>query len=144
MILILGLIILIVAAVVGLTGIFGNMGAAHGLDAGGDFSVFGYHTNGSTGSLFLCGIIVGAAALLGLTLVMLGARRSARRSARARRGAYRRDAVVVDRQRDDLAEQRDDMRADTGVPAADADAAPAEPVAPRGRGHWFGHRTAHR
>ncbi|MEU8465549.1 hypothetical protein [Streptomyces sp. NPDC029003] len=140
MILILGLIILIVAVAVGLTGVFGNMGAAHGLGAGGDFSVFGYHANGSTGGLFLCGLIVGAAALLGLTLMMLGARRSAR----ARRGVSRREAVVVeDRQRDDMAEQRDDTRADTGVPASDAPAAPVT-RAPRGRGHWFGHRAAHR
>ncbi|MFD9677872.1 hypothetical protein ACFWAO_39005, partial [Streptomyces sp. NPDC059981] len=137
------LIILIVAAVVGLTGVFGNMGAAHGLGAGGDFSVFGYHAQGSTGGLFLCGIIVGAAALLGLTLMMLGARRSARRSARARRGGSRREAVVVDRQRDDVVEQRDDTRTDTGVPASDAPAAPVT-QAPRGRGHWFGHRAAHR
>ncbi|MFH8892350.1 hypothetical protein [Streptomyces sp. NPDC017949] len=153
MILILGLIILVVAAIVGLIGIFGNFGAGHDLDTGGDFSILGYHATGSTGSLFLIGIIVGAAALLGLALVMLGARRSARRSTRARRelDSSRREAAVVDRERerDDLIEQRDDARA---VPAGPADGdgvlpPTGEPVAdaPRRRGNWFGgHRTSPR
>ncbi|MFF4317733.1 hypothetical protein [Streptomyces sp. NPDC001568] len=147
MILILGLIILIVAAIVGLIGIFGNFGAGHGLEAGGDFSILGYHATGSTGSLFLIGIIVGAAALLGLALVMVGARRSARRSARARRelGASRRESVVVDRERDDLIKQRDDARAMTPN-GDDLPPATGEPVAeaPRRRGHWFGHGAAPR
>ncbi|MEU9026530.1 hypothetical protein [Streptomyces sp. NPDC048383] len=146
MILILGLIILIVAAIVGLIGIFGNFGAGHALDAGGDFSILGYHATGSTGSLFLIGIIVGAAALLGLALVMLGARRSARR-ARARRelGASRRESVVVDREREDLIKQRDEARAMTGT-GDDVRPATGEPVAeePRRRGHWFGHGAAPR
>ncbi|MEJ8646152.1 hypothetical protein WKI68_42825 [Streptomyces sp. MS1.HAVA.3] len=118
MILILGLIILIAAIVVGLAGIFGNTGAGHELGVGGDFSIFGYHATGSTGSLFLSGIIVGAVALLGLALVVMGARRSARRSAQARRelGTSRREAAAVDRERDrdrdrdDLIKQRDDVR----------------------------------
>ncbi|MCX5583284.1 hypothetical protein ACFV0H_18770 [Streptomyces erythrochromogenes] len=139
MILILGLIILIAAAVVGLAGVFGNTGVGHQLGAGGDFSIFGYHATGSTGSLFLTGIIVGAVALLGLTLVMMGARRSARRSAQSRQGrrASRREAAVADREHDDLIQQRDD---------ADARAESSAPVAetPRDRGRWFGHRAAHR
>ncbi|MFE6847053.1 hypothetical protein [Streptomyces sp. NPDC057686] len=141
MILILGLVILIAAVVVGLAGTFGNSGAGHDLGAGGDFSIFGYHATGSTGSLFLTGIIVGAIALLGLTLVMIGARRSARRSAQGRRepGTSRRDAAAADprgeRERDDLIEQRDSAPAEAGAPAADAS---------RGRRHWFGHRAAHR
>ncbi|MFB6825636.1 hypothetical protein ACFCXA_29110 [Streptomyces virginiae] len=148
MILILGLILLIAAVIVGLAGVFGNTGAGHELGVGGDFSIFGYHVTGSTGSLFLTGIIVGAVALLGLTLVMMGARRSVRRSARSRRelGTSRREAAVVDRERDDLIKQRDDARA-AGAPTADVPRAETgAPVtdAPRGRGHWFGHRAAHR
>ncbi|MEU6313650.1 hypothetical protein [Streptomyces sp. NPDC047014] len=131
MLLLLGLIILIVAAVVGVTGVFGNFGAANSLSAGGDFSIFGYHATGSTGSLFLTGIIVGAVATFGLALVMLGARRSVR-TRRSWRAADR-EAAVVDRERDDLIGQRDDARA-----AADDQAA-----APAGRHRrWFGHRTA--
>ncbi|MEU7605800.1 hypothetical protein [Streptomyces sp. NPDC041003] len=149
MILILGLIILIAAIAVGLAGVFGNTGAGHDLGVGSDFSIFGYHVTGSTGSLFLSGIIVGAVALLGLTLVMMGARRSARRSAQARRerGTSRREAAVVDRERDDLIKQRDDALAGAGAPTADVPRAETgAPVtdAPRGRGHWFGHRAAHR
>ncbi|MEW2585380.1 hypothetical protein [Streptomyces virginiae] len=137
MILILGLVILLAAVVVGLAGVFGNTGAEHELGAGGDFSLFGYHATGSTGSLFLTGIIVGAVALLGLALVMIGARRSARRSARARRdrAAARRESAVSDRGTDPEPE-RDVSRGD--------DTGPREPEAPRGRGHWFGHRAAHR
>ncbi len=141
MFLILGLILLIAAIVVGLAGVFGNTGAGHELGVGGDFSVFGYHATGSTGSLFLTGIIVGAVALLGLTMVMMGVRRSARRSAQARRerDTSRREAAAVDRERDPYAEARtpvaDTPRDETGAPVSDA---------PRGRGHWFGHRSAHR
>lgn len=51
MILILGLVILILAVIVALAGVFGNTDAAHGLASGGDFSIFGYHATGSTGSL---------------------------------------------------------------------------------------------
>ncbi|MCX4717802.1 hypothetical protein [Streptomyces virginiae] len=151
MILILGLILLIAAIIVGLAGVFGNTGPGHDLGVGGDFSIFGYHVTGSTGSLFLSGIIVGAVALLGLTLVMMGARRSVRRSAQARRelDTSRREAAVVDRERDDLIKQRDDAHAGAGAGAPTTDMPRAEtdaPVtdAPRGRGHWFGHRAAHR
>ncbi|WP_327130411.1 hypothetical protein OG311_02550 [Streptomyces sp. NBC_01343] len=171
MILILGLIILIAAIVVGLAGIFGNTGSEHDLGGGGDFSIFGYHATGSTGALFLIGIIVGAAALLGLALVVMGARRSARRSTRARRelGTSRREATAVEREhereRDDLIKQRDDARAETmrddgragtTAPAAETTPPMAEPAAPaaettapvadapRGRGRWFGHRAAPR
>ncbi|MFD8895276.1 hypothetical protein ACFVZ8_15610 [Streptomyces sp. NPDC059558] len=141
MFLILGLILLIAAIVVGLAGVFGNTGAGHELGAGGDFSVFGYHASGSTGSLFLTGIIVGAVALLGLALVMMGVRRSARRSAQARRDRdlSRREAAAVDRERD--------ARVEGGTPVADAPRdGTSAPVSdqPRGRGHWFGHRAAHR
>ncbi|QEV50244.1 hypothetical protein CP980_32450 [Streptomyces vinaceus] len=161
--LILGLIILIAAVVVGLAGVFGNTGPGHGLGTGGDFSIFGYHATGSTGALFLIGIIVGAAALLGLALVMMGTRRSAR--ARRKMGTSRREAAAMEREhehareREELIRQRDDARAETAAhddargtaaPAAET-AAPvthaptdASTDAPRRRGHWFGHRTAHR
>ncbi|MFF4298726.1 hypothetical protein ACWF95_24520 [Streptomyces vinaceus] len=164
MILILGLIILIAAVVIGLAGIFGNTGPGHGLGAGGDFSIFGYHATGSTGALFLIGIIVGAAALLGLALVMMGVRRSAR--TRRRMGTSRREAKAIDREhehareREELIRQRDDARAETaarddapagtaapaaGTAAPVTDAPPDAPSdAPHGRSRWFGHRTAHR
>jgi hypothetical protein len=43
--------------------VFNNLGSGHALTHG--FSVFGYHETGFTGVLFLYGIVIGAAALLG-------------------------------------------------------------------------------
>ena len=84
MILVVGVIILIAAVVIGVAGVFSNLGSGHALTHG--FSVFGYHVTGSTGVLFLYGIIVGAAALLGLSLLLATARRTSRRGREARRG----------------------------------------------------------
>ncbi|MFJ6783145.1 hypothetical protein [Streptomyces yangpuensis] len=72
-------------------------------------------------------------ALLGLALVVVGARRSARRAAQARRGAARREAAVTDR-----AAEGDGPRAEAG-PGTEAPRNAA-----RGPRHWFGHRAAPR
>ena len=71
MVLFVGLIILVAALIVGVAGVLTNGGGAHALTSG--FSVFGYHVTGSTGVLFLYGIVVGALAVFGLSL-LLGAR----------------------------------------------------------------------
>ena len=85
MIIVLGLIILVLAAViVGVAGVLSNSGTGHALTHG--FSVFGYHVTGSTGTLFLYGIVVGAVAVFGLSLLLAGARRTSRRGRAARRG----------------------------------------------------------
>ncbi len=65
MLVIVGLIDLLVAAIVAIVGVRSNAGAAHPLT---DFSVFGYDLTGSTGTLFLLGIAVGAVASLGLVI----------------------------------------------------------------------------
>ncbi|MEY9848647.1 hypothetical protein ABH940_005751 [Streptacidiphilus sp. BW17] len=121
MIIILGLIILVVAAVVAVAGFFSNTGSAHALN--GAFSVFGHHMNGSTGTLFLFGIIVGAAAMLGLGLLLTGARRTSRRGLVARRDLRhsRRETAAVDKDRDALAGQRDTARAKTASVAQEHD-----------------------
>ncbi|MFG2415129.1 hypothetical protein [Streptomyces goshikiensis] len=139
MILILGLIILVAALVVAVAGVMSNLGSAHELT--NDFSVFGYHVTSSTGALFLYGIVVGALALVGLYLVLAAARRASRRSRLARQGVgvSRRESEVVDRERDDLIEQRDAARAGADQPLGDN-----PPVAPTGghrRPKWFGGRT---
>ena len=77
MIVILGLIILLAAVIIGVAGVLGNSDGAHSLTDDG-FAVFGYHVTGSTGTLFLYGIVVGAVGLLGLSLLLSGARRSHR------------------------------------------------------------------
>jgi hypothetical protein len=74
MLVIVGLIVLLVAAIVATVGVLSNAGAAHPLT---DFSVFGYHPTGSTGTLFLFGIAVGAVASLGLCVLLAGAWRAA-------------------------------------------------------------------
>src|ERR1700683_4889621 len=83
MIVILGLVILVAAVIVGVAGVLANGGHAHAVT---HFAVFGYHVTGSTGTLFLSGIVVGALALAGLSLLLAGARRTSRRGRDARRG----------------------------------------------------------
>ncbi|MGW7030896.1 hypothetical protein ACWGFX_27490 [Streptomyces xanthophaeus] len=85
MILILGLIILIAARVFAVAGVMTNLGSAHELT--NDFSVFGYHVTSSTGALFLYGVAVSAAAVLGLALILAAARRASRHSRLARHDA---------------------------------------------------------
>ena len=113
MIVILGLVILLAAVIFGVAGVLGNGGSGHALTHG--FSVFGYHVTGSTGTLFLTGIVVGAVALAGLSLLLAGARRTSRRGSAARRGLKqsRRETAAVSQDRDDLIGQRDTARAQT-------------------------------
>jgi hypothetical protein len=84
--------------------------------------VFGYHVTGSTGTLFLYGIVVGALALAGLSLLLAGARRTSRRGRDARRGLARsrRETAAVSADRDDLRGQRDTARAYTASTLGDA------------------------
>ncbi|MEV2221901.1 hypothetical protein AB0E01_18760 [Nocardia vinacea] len=83
MIVIIGLVILIAAVLVGVAGVFANGGSTHTLTD--DFAVFGYHVTGSTGVLFLYGIVVGGIGIAGLGMLLAGARRTARRGRNARR-----------------------------------------------------------
>lgn len=113
MIIVLGLLILVAALVVGVAGVLTNAGPGHALGHG--FAVLGYHVTGSTGTLFLYGVVVGAVAIFGLSLVLTAARRTSRRAHNAR-GELRQsrqatDAVLGDR--DNLISQRDTARADT-------------------------------
>jgi hypothetical protein len=113
MIIIIGLVILVAAVVAGVAGVLSNSGSGHALTH--HFAVFGYHVTGSTGTLFLYGIVVGALALLGLSLLLAGARRTSRRGREARRGLTqsRRETAAVTQDRDDLLDQRDTARAYT-------------------------------
>ncbi len=94
MIVIIGLVILIAAVLVGVAGVFANGGSTHALTD--NFAVFGYHVTGSTGVLFLYGIVVGGIGIVGLSLLLAGARRTARRGRAARREleTTRRDTTV--------------------------------------------------
>lgn len=110
-----------------MSGVLSNMGAAHTL--GGDFGVAGLHLSGlSVGQLFLYGIAVGAAAMLGLSM-LLGtfSRRMASRGARRDLEGSQREtqALLLDRERltQQLADQRpavDSHDAEDGVDGRDA------------------------
>ncbi|HEV3287538.1 MAG TPA: hypothetical protein VG123_00950 [Streptosporangiaceae bacterium] len=112
MIVILGLVILVAAVIAGVAGVLANGGHAHEVT---HFAVFGYHVTGSTGTVFLYGIVVGALALAGLSVLLAGARRTSRRGRYARRGLAqsRRETAAVSADRDDLRGQRDTARAYT-------------------------------
>ena len=120
MIIIIGLVILIAAVVAGVAGVLSNGGSGHALIH--PFAVFGYHVTGSTGTLFLYGIVLGAVGLFGLSLLLAGVRRSYRRGSAARQGLKesrsetaesRRETAAVSKDRDNLIEQRDTARAYT-------------------------------
>src|ERR1700735_2664615 len=101
MIIILGLVILVAALIVGVAGVLANGGPAHAVT---HFAAFGYHVTGSTGTLFLYGIVVGALGLPGLPPLRPGAPRPSRRGREARLGLAqsRRDTAAVSADRDDL------------------------------------------
>jgi hypothetical protein len=113
MIIIIGLVILIAAVIAGVAGVLANAGSGHPLTH--PFAVFGYHVTGSAGTLFLYGIVVGAAGLAGLSLLLAGARRTSRRGRQARRGLTqsRRETAAASQDRDDLLSQRQTARAYT-------------------------------
>ncbi|MFD9599027.1 hypothetical protein OG609_07135 [Streptomyces sp. NBC_01224] len=145
MIVILGLIILIAAVVVAVAGVLTNAGSAHQLTDG--FSVFGYHVTGSTGTLFLYGIVVGALALLGLSLLIAAARRPSHHSRTSRRAPGQPGREPAADHNDAIGRHQTD-RAET-APARGSDRPHDDrPVAPdgghRSRWHLFGHRPAPR
>ncbi|MGW0763528.1 hypothetical protein ACWD1Y_44950 [Streptomyces sp. NPDC002814] len=140
---ILGLVILVAAVVIGVAGVLSNSGSAHEFTGG--FSVFGVDVTGSTGTLFLCGIVVGAAALLGLSLLLTGTRRTTRRRT-AHRGLKpsRHESAAAEQERGGLINERDTARAQTAQ-AERKDEGPADLVErPRHKQRWFHRRAAPR
>jgi hypothetical protein len=95
--------------------VLGNAGASHPLAE--NFSVFGYHVTGSTGTLFLSGIVVGAVGLLGLSVLLAGARRNAVRGRDARRdgGRSQRETESVNRHRSQEREHQGGADTDSTV-----------------------------
>ena len=100
MIVIVGLVVLIFAVIVGFTGVLNNAGPLHRLSE--NFSVLGYHVTGSTGTLFLFGIVVGGLAMLGVSVLLAGARRTAARGrdARSELKRFHRERAFVNRDQD--------------------------------------------
>jgi hypothetical protein len=134
MIIIIGLIILIAAVVVGVAVVLGNGGSAH---APIHLAVFGHHVTGTTGTLFLYGIVLGAVGLFGLSLLLAGVRRSYRRGSAARQGLKesrtataesRRETAADSKDRDDLIDQRDTARASDASTLTNGTAPPRPPL----------------
>ncbi|MFE5027973.1 hypothetical protein ACFRAO_32870 [Streptomyces sp. NPDC056656] len=144
MIVILGLIIFIAAVVVGVAGVLTNSAGGHELTGG--FSVFGHEMIGSTGTLFLFGIVVGAAALFGLALLLTGVRRhSSRRGSVSRRGLKQShgDTAAAGRgSRDDRVDRRADNANARWNDSLHGDRTPASNSGRRSKRHLFGHRSA--
>jgi hypothetical protein len=146
MIIILGLIIVIAAVIAAVAGVLANDGSAHALTHG--FAVLGYHETGSTGTLFLDGIVTGAIGIAGLGLLLAGARRTSRRGSAARRRLRqsRQETAAVSQDRDNLISEREAARASAagppanGMPPSDPDPAPDD--SRQGRLHLFGRRPA--
>ena len=109
MIVIAALVILAAAVIVGVAGVLANSGHAHQVT---HFAVLGYHVTGSTGTVFLYGTVVGALAMLGLSLLAAGSGRSSRRgrAAKASLAQSRRETAAVIQHRDDLISHRDTAR----------------------------------
>jgi len=131
MIVIVGLIVLLAAVVVGFTGVLTNAGPAHPLTE--NFSVFGYHVTGSTGTLFLFGIVIGAVGMLGLAVLLAGARRTAGRGRDARHELKRsqRETAFLNQERDQRLEHQQ-------VGAASGSAVPQPAPTRRNRVPLFG------
>ena len=132
MIVIVGLIVLLIAGLVGVVGVLANSGTAHPLND--TFSVFGYHVTGSTGTLFVFGMVTGAVAMLGLSVLLAGAQRTAERGRDARRELARSHSDTA------LANHDRDMPPDRRHDSADATSRSTRP-------RLFGHRPgppAHR
>ncbi|QCQ91371.1 hypothetical protein [Rhodococcus sp. SGAir0479] len=123
---IIGLVILVAAVAIGVAGVVNNTGTEHALQD--DFTIFGVHVTGSTGTLFLVGLVVGAAGMLGLALLLAGARRYSRRERYARHELERRDAATAVPGRDTAA---------VTTPPADA----RQTAHPRSLRHPFGGDT---
>ena len=130
MIVIVGLVVLLFAVIIGVIGVLNNAGAAHPLSE--NFSVAGYHVTGSTGTLFLFGIVIGALAVLGLSMLLAGARRELQRS--------QHEAEFVNRDRDF---QQPPVAAATGstVDSGSTDSELATTRPRRMRGSFLGRRS---
>jgi len=105
---IVGLLILLAAIGIGLSGVLANSGSEHLL--GQDFNVLGLQLSGlTTGQLFFYGIVIGVVGMLGLSLLLgvFTKRMASRRSRRALKGSQK-ESQALRTDRDRLTQQLDD------------------------------------
>ncbi|WP_051133727.1 hypothetical protein [Nocardia paucivorans] len=98
MLIILGLVVTVAAVAAGVAGVAVNTSEINQLDS--EFSVFDYTFAGTTGELFIIGLIVGVVGGLGVSMLFAGVRRSTRKRVETRR---------------DLANQQEPVAAGTGT-----------------------------
>ncbi|MCQ4119593.1 hypothetical protein [Rhodococcus tibetensis] len=131
---IIGLIALLAAVIVGVAGVLNNSGDTHALTD--DFAVFGYHVTGSTGTLFLYGIAVGAIGMCGLSLLLAGALRG--RRARRELHESRRESADGNPGRDNVEPGHESVAANQPPHGADRS---HRSTGGRDWRHPFGHRS---
>ena len=124
MLVIVGLIVLLAAGAVAVTGVLTNAGATHLLTD--HFAVLGYHITGSTGTLFLYGVVVGAVAGVGLSVLLTGARRAVNRGRDARHDLQtcQHDTASVDHDLDTQFKDHPHVGADASAPGNVKEATP--------------------
>ena len=126
---IVGLLILLAAIGIGLSGVWANSGSEHLL--GQDFSVLGLQLGGlSTGQLFLYGIIIGVLGMLGLSLLLgvFDKRLASRRARRALKGSQN-ESQSLRNDRDRLTQQLDDEHTERArMESSDPPGTPGFPV----------------
>ncbi len=129
---VLGLLLLVVAAVIVLVGVLSNLGSSHLLTH--SLNLFGYHLSGSTGRLLLVGVILGGAGMLGLNLLLAGLGRGIKHRASTRRQlkADRQDNKRLAGERDRLGQQLQDERAAPGAEATGGQDHPTRAGSPDG------------
>ena len=128
---IVGLLMLLAAVGVGLSGALANSGSEHLL--GQDFSVLGLQLGGlTTGQLFLYGIIIGVLGMLGLSLLLgvFNKRMASRKSRRALKGSQK-ESQALRTDRDRLTQQLDDEHTEQARAESSTTADP--PAAPNTR-----------
>ncbi|MGW0181416.1 hypothetical protein [Nocardia sp. NPDC003345] len=107
MTIVLGLVLAVAALAAGVAGVAANTSDTNKLTS--DFSVFDYQFSGTTGELFLIGIVIGVVGGLGVGMVAAGALRSTRTGLATRRELRqtRREAAAAQK---DLAKTRDSAK----------------------------------
>jgi membrane protein implicated in regulation of membrane protease activity len=139
MIVIIGFVVLAVAAFAAVSGVAANSGGGHQLSD--NFSIAGLHLSAlSTGRLFLYGIIVGMIGMVGLNMLLVTlTRRMASRAPRRELRASHRESATLREERGRLSQALDDERSEylrvaaatsVGQGAPPAAAAPDPAVTP--------------
>ena len=106
-----GLLLLAAAGVTALAGFWSNSGVAHNIPGG--FDLFGYNLTGSSGRIFLYGVIVGIVGMVGLSLLLRGLRHGVQQKVETRRErkTFRHRTETLQEERDRLARELEQERA---------------------------------